>query len=124
MSVLVLITSAWGARNGGIDAFNTELAKAIRTVPNRPAKVVCLVLAADPHEIDEARLHDVTLIPIGHPDGGFAASRCNEVLDRIAREISGSTDIRWVGHDVISGELAVALASATSTMSAAIHHMS
>lgn len=127
MEQLVFITTAWGPKHGGVNAFNTDLAKAARVLLG-PGTVLCVVLDATEEEVREAENAGVKLLALGIK----GADRVDEthapgLLDAVRAHVK---DVRWwIGHDVISGPAAVALRAngqgrARQGKSAVIHHMS
>ena len=127
MTGLYLIANAWGPRYGGINAFNTDFAKALGLALGRVAKVACIVLDADAPDIADAAGCQVALIPIGpSPDHDrFDPSRAHDCVAALqARELPVESAI-WIGHDIVTGDVAVRLGElAPGSQVVLIHHMS
>ncbi|SCZ52913.1 tetratricopeptide repeat protein [Thiohalomonas denitrificans] len=124
MARIVLITDAWGPKFGGINALNTDLAKALGVLLTPTTEVLCVVLKAEPEDVEDARRSNVHLLSIGasRDHGLFEVSRATDVVNAVGKA-DGAT--WWVGHDIITGELAVSLPGAAGFgRSAVIHHMS
>lgn len=125
MAQIVLITNAWGARHGGINSFNTDFAKALSGVLAPNTRVTCVVMYATAEDTEDAAKAGVRLLSLGAKDSERVdESRAVNVLDAVQNVDSGEV-LWWVGHDVISGDAAVALPKkAGQGKAAVIHHMS
>jgi glycosyltransferase involved in cell wall biosynthesis/HEAT repeat protein len=124
MLSIVLLTNGWGPKHGGINSFNTDLAKALGPLLHPGVRVACTVFEATDNEVRDAERSRVTLLPIGRPADGLGGVRKAEIMAAfLARWGSPVEDLWWIGHDVISGELAIDLAKQCGR-SAVIHHMS
>jgi glycosyltransferase involved in cell wall biosynthesis len=123
MSSIVLLTNGWGPKHGGINSFNTDLAKALGLLLHPGTRVACTVFEATEDEIHDAERSQVALLPIGRSTDGQLGSKKAEVMAAFrARWSSPVEELWWIGHDVISGELANELAKQFGR-SAIIHHM-
>jgi tetratricopeptide (TPR) repeat protein/glycosyltransferase involved in cell wall biosynthesis len=123
MSDVVLLTNAWGPKHGGINSFNMDFAKALGVLAAPLTGVFCVVLEATTAEVDDARSCNVRLVPIGGDE--LSAARASDIVREVRKANAGAPVLGWVGHDVVSGEAAVALpAAAGEGWSAVLHHMS
>lgn len=121
----ILFATAWGPRFGGINAFNQDFALGLARVLGKAERVFCVVL--DPSHADTvvAQAGDVTLVPVVSKPG---VSRMDPDCVKSVEEwftdqginLAGSC---WVGHDVISGALALRAARRFRGVPAVIHHM-
>jgi glycosyltransferase involved in cell wall biosynthesis len=95
LSVL-LISDEWSPTRGGISQFNRRLAIAFAAAGHRTA---CLVSAAEPIELEDARIHGVTLhTAIMTPSGPNLSVPVPEV-------VAWQPDV-IIGHDIVSGAIA------------------
>lgn len=121
MNVLLFAT-AWGARHGGVNAFNRGVAIGLVRAMSGGGQVFCAVPECDGAAITNAleegvRLVSIGQIPVGEIDLSAWAASITGVLD-------GAVEIDvFVGHDVITGDAANAAAKALGRKSAFIHHM-
>ena len=124
---LVLLTNAWGPKYGGINSFNMDFAKALGLLLRETHRVICVVLDAEDAEREDARKKYVQLLSVGRSEhhGHFEASRAHDVVAAVRREVPGVPILWWIGHDTITGDLALALPNAAGEgQSALINHMS
>jgi|GEM_PF-2970747 len=126
--VLAAFATGWGAKFGGINSFNTDLISAFGNLYNSKVTTICFVIDSTDGEIDLAIKNNVTLVRLPYkPEGNkvseehakFFASQ----IKNIARNIS-TKNIVCLGHDIITGEIAIAVAKLLGCKSALIHHMS
>lgn len=118
MATIAFVTTAWGPRHGGINAFNTDLCTAVAAL-HRDLQVVCFALEATREEIANAEARDVTLVPMqGMPKEFTPAHR----FELNAKAQTWSDLEWWIGHDVHSGYVAVEAAEETRTRAAVIWH--
>lgn len=98
--VIVALATAWGARFGGINAFNTEIVKSLGILPERDYDLFCVVPGAAPKEqIEECLRFGVELRGIDGATG-------------IVRDLDATVEperFLWVGHDDKTGPLALEL---------------
>ncbi len=122
---IVLFATAWGPRFGGINAFNQDFALGLSRARGKAERVFCVVLDPSTADVTAARNGGVTLVPVlGKP----AASRMDpdwllgveEWFTGQGIALAGSC---WVGHDVISGAIALKAAQRHGGVPAVIHHM-
>lgn len=119
--MIVTIATAWNASAGGINAFNIEFTRALARVSADP--VICAVIAPSPDEVLSAARDNVTLVTISAGEDGKPEADCgSEIVQAVADGLG--TDVRlWIGHDLVSGEVAVAAAATYGGRLALIHHM-
>jgi glycosyltransferase involved in cell wall biosynthesis len=124
---LVLLTDAWGAKYGGINSFNMDFAKGLGLLLSETHQVICVVLEATEDEREDARRKHVRLLSVGRSEhhGHFEAFRAAEVVTAVRGAIPGAPILWWIGHDTITGDLALALPNAAGEgQCALINHMS
>jgi tetratricopeptide (TPR) repeat protein len=127
LKILIAFSTAWGAKFGGINSFNFDFLQAFAGVSFRFAKTFCVVLSATPQEIEMAAGEQVILVPLNLPSDkpflieyeAIAWSKIEEVIGQVNVE-----HITWLGHDRITGSIAVAAAEMRGGKSVVIHHMS
>jgi glycosyltransferase involved in cell wall biosynthesis/energy-coupling factor transporter ATP-binding protein EcfA2 len=123
---VVFLATAWGPTYGGINAFNTDFARALSQILS--GRVACVVLSASDADIRSASAAGVTLLQVGqsrsHSD--FDASRAHDVLMALRNAgVHPAAGTWWVGHDAHTGELANEMPKASEAgKSVVIHHMS
>jgi glycosyltransferase involved in cell wall biosynthesis len=120
---LVAFATAWGPKFGGINAFNTDLLRALAAAHWQWLRVICFVAACDEVDIQTALTQDqVTLINLGLSTGAIGPEHAPLVASKLdALDFSNTV---WLGHDRISGAIANAVATRHGGRSALIHHMS
>jgi glycosyltransferase involved in cell wall biosynthesis len=123
---VVFLATAWGPTYGGINAFNTDFARALSQILS--GRVACVVLSASDADIRSASAAGVTLLQVrqsrSHSD--FDASRAHDVLMALRNAgVHPAAGTWWVGHDAHTGELANEMPKASEAgKSVVIHHMS
>jgi glycosyltransferase involved in cell wall biosynthesis len=122
----ILFATAWGRRFGGINAFNQDFAVGLAEVLGNRGAVYCVVpdaLAVDTASAEEKRVH---LVPLGKSPNidRFDEDWIRSVARWFQAHQLNVPNACWVGHDVISGEIAVAAADEFRGVAALIHHMS
>lgn len=124
---LIAFATAWGTRFGGINCFNSDLLKAVAAAYFKDMHTVCVVLHATPAEVQDALRNQVSLVSLGL-EGQKALGNELEPLawDRLQAILGAwaTVDTVWLGHDRITGAIAVQAAQARGGQSALIHHMS
>jgi glycosyltransferase involved in cell wall biosynthesis len=126
-NTLIAFSTSWGTRFGGINSFNQDLLVAFAGVTFQQAQTVCVVLEASQEDIESAAAAQVQLISIeNRHEKTFSGSL--EAAAWVALTATGITfDINntvWLGHDRITGEVALAAAEKRGGRTALIHHMS
>ncbi|PLR25193.1 hypothetical protein SGCZBJ_13270 [Caulobacter zeae] len=123
MTNIVLLTTAWGRKHGGVNAFNEDLCVALAARLGRSGNIYCAVVAPSGQEIAGAASRGVTLIPISKSKAAeFDETWAHYVLDWMKAERPGQEVDWWVGHDVVSGEAAL-YGARFQGRPALIHHM-
>jgi glycosyltransferase involved in cell wall biosynthesis len=124
---LVALATAWGPRYGGINAFNVEWVKSLGIAAHRDYQLVCVIPQADDADLEDAQRHHVTLVPLGREASDLPADQANAVLAavRSAPDVAlDSGTVLWLGHDVKTGALALALRAALpGSRAVLVHHM-
>ncbi|HYK03876.1 MAG TPA: hypothetical protein VE974_19125 [Thermoanaerobaculia bacterium] len=124
-SVIVLLATAWGPRFGGINLFNTEIAKSLGILPTRQYELICVVPNPATRQLQEElrlRFH-VQIVSLEADEGEFAAGSASEILKRLDVASEPQRFI-WIGHDDKSGPLALELKSLVNGSHAVlINHM-
>ncbi|WP_298364801.1 hypothetical protein [Azospirillum sp.] len=124
--IFVLMATAWGPRHGGINAFNRDFAIGLASALGSRGRVFCAVL--DPSDADhaDASKGSVTLIPLKGKKvtEQFDTAWTYEIVAWLRKNSDSSAVSWWVGHDVTSGDAALAGPEAGGGRVALIHHMS
>jgi predicted ATPase/glycosyltransferase involved in cell wall biosynthesis len=111
VGAIVFLSTAWGPRHGGINAFNTDLSEAVASLTAGRLRVICVVPAATGDEVGDAAARGVELVPF---DGDPAAlAEASAPWGKV---------LWWIGHDVVSGRAAVAAAAASGSSAAVVQH--
>jgi glycosyltransferase involved in cell wall biosynthesis len=126
--IIVLLSTAWGPKHGGINSFNHDFAIGLAREGQSALRVFCAVLNPSDADIASAHAtHKVTLIPIRRtvePDR-LDQAWAHEVALILKRDHNVRHVHWWVGHDLVSGEMAVAGREAvTGSKVALIKHTS
>lgn len=122
----MLIATAWGSKFGGVNAFNMDFAKGLASFLGKNGRVFCGVLhATDTEVLAAANNPHVTLLPLhkGAVESKFDSSSAYEFYSNFQERFPGQTIDYWVGHDVITGNVAILGAELSKTQSALIMHM-
>jgi hypothetical protein len=121
---IVLIATAWGSAEGGINAFNTDFAVGLADVGGTELQIYTAVTAIDDASGMSAAAKNVRLIPVtADSDGRPADDAGNEIMAWFAEQkLTRQVDL-WVGHDVVTGFAAVSAAQTHGGNIALIHHM-
>ncbi|MEG1039598.1 MAG: glycosyltransferase [Pseudomonas sp.] len=123
---LISFATRWGTKFGGINSFNCDLLGALAIFCGHQVNSICVVLGANDDDFTDAAARQVCLVSLNLPEvKDFSADlvpRVQEAILREAGEISG--DVVWLGHDRITGDIALAAAAQNGGRSALIHHMS
>lgn len=124
---LVAFATRWGPQFGGINSFNADLLPAFSAAFYNHAKTVCVVLHASVAEQKAALGEDVHLVQLGLADEkAFSVHLENlvwQALQAAGIHIQANETV-WLGHDRITGAIALAAAKERGGKSALIHHMS
>lgn len=125
---LIAFATAWGTRFGGVNAFNADLLRAVASAFFSRLQVICVVLSATSDEVSNAKSFGVVLADLkanGVKD--FRDEFEPKVWECLQETLIGwvpSDDTIWLGHDRITGGIAIAASSKRGGLSALIHHMS
>lgn len=119
--MILFLATAWNASQGGINAFNIELARATARAGHR---VACAVTSIDDAARKNAADHGVCLIEVPSDQDGRPSIDCaTAVVHALSRQDDDDRVQLWVGHDLITGEVAVRAAEQHGGALALIHHM-
>lgn len=120
---IVLIATAWGSEEGGINSFNRPFAEGLAHVGGGSVEISCAVTNWTADAARDAQKAGVLLIPIRGDEEKLPLRDCyTEILAYLEKHRATTTVDVWVGHDVISGEAAVKGAK-TGGRAVLIHHM-
>ena len=106
---VVVIATSWGRRHGGINSFSTDLCMALAAIADRH-RVVCVALSADDADRADAASADVVLLTLHLESQDAADHRWTSQVFGVLAAADIVTVDHWVGHDAITGELAVCCA--------------
>ncbi|NQZ33933.1 MAG: glycosyltransferase, partial [Oceanospirillaceae bacterium] len=126
VKTLISFATRWGPQFGGINCFNQDLLKAFAAAFSKDIHTVCVVLQADATEIKDAKNSQITLISLDlNNQKEFSANFAINAWQTLAPESKSTPDhIVWLGHDRITGEVALNAAKEYGGLSALINHMS
>lgn len=121
---VVIVATAWGSKHGGINTFSNDLCMAMAKILSPKHQVVCVVSEASKDEITDAFTNNVVLIAIGldlsKADG---EEQTKEIIKKLKDSIRGKI-LCFIGHDIITGPIAIKLAQHFGECKTAIvHHM-
>lgn len=121
---IVSIATAWGSREGGINSFNYWFLRALAEV-NEDGETVCVVTTVTSEEREDAEAFGVKLIEVT-PDekkrpGKAAHLEIKNWFDAEGYELGDETV--FIGHDIITGSVAVSAFQMFGGKLALIHHM-
>lgn len=124
---LIAFATRWGPQFGGINSFNQDLLKAFAAAFSEHIQTVCVVLHGDDEEIQEAQNSQIRLVPLGlkgHKEfsASFAATVW-QALQKCGIRIELEQTV-WLGHDRITGGVALSATNEYGGRSLLIHHMS
>jgi glycosyltransferase involved in cell wall biosynthesis len=127
MKTLVSFATRWGTQFGGINSFNKDLLEAFAAAHHDDVQTVCVVLDASLAEIEDAKNRQIILVSLGYEGSGkFPDNSADEIrqkFERVGHPIDTDLTV-WLGHDRITGDVAIRSASLLGGRSALIHHMS
>lgn len=124
---IVFLATAWGPKKGGIYSFYADLAAATaRAVISRSLEVVCVVGGTTAErDLAGAASQGVTVVDASIPGrDSWLVDDSQHILDALGRAGLSGDALWWVGHDRVTGEVAIKLASSVGERSALIHHAS
>ena len=125
--ILVAFATHWGTQFGGINSFNSDLLSAVAAAFSNDVRTVCVVPNASKTEVDAAESEGVLLVSLNLPGTkAFAIELETAVLQALqsAGVQHHTAETVWLGHDRITGAIALAAAQKCGGQSALIHHMS
>lgn len=111
---LVTVATAWGSAEGGVNSFNYDLTIALSRCAM--GRVACLVPSASLEEVQDAASSRVTLLI---RPGLFRNEECVSDLDLAVGEL-----VRWIGHDLHTGDVAISLSATLGGTASVIMHQS
>ncbi len=121
MKQIVFLATYWGAKYGGINTFNFDLCKAVAQILKKENyQVVCVALETDIKAMAEAEEAGVNLI---HLETGKKEFHLSILISDKINKIDFDKVVWWVGHDLHSGEFALALRNKYKGRVALINHM-
>src|SRR5258706_3162860 len=115
---LVALADAWGPRHGGVNAFNHDLCSGLASRLSGSVPVSCIVPRASEEERRAALTAGVILLCTQ------AAALDSGDIRRVLEQVGYEGAAWWIGHDVITGPLALNVMSQLGGKTALIHHMS
>ncbi|MGB1026112.1 MAG: glycosyltransferase family 4 protein, partial [Rhodospirillaceae bacterium] len=120
---IISLTDAWGVAHGGINSFNTDFCKALGRGHPSDYRLTCVVRSASQEDITDAKIHGVHLVS-SDPDQTEKGLSVEGILGALTAQgrRPDKNDV-IIGHDIISGEVACAVAKQTGARSAVIRHM-
>ena len=122
---IIFLATAWGAQYGGINSFNEDLCSSLAELFREKYHILCVVLDATETEIISAKEKGVVLIKLSSSEqkDKFEEHRVDEVLRKV-KEHNTEKVSWWIGHDVITGKVAIKASELSKpSQSAVIHHM-
>ena len=125
LDIIVFIATAWGARYGGINSFNEDLCTSIAKLTRNKYRIYCVVLSANQDEVLSAKQKGVDLIILDKSkiNDTMETHRVHEIVNKV-EELNSGKVLFWIGHDVITGPLAIEASKLSdSGKSGVIHHM-
>lgn len=124
--ILISFCTRWGPRFGGINSFNQDLLTALAGVTFRDAEICCVVLSATTEDIALAASAQVQLISLNEVSDVFSEAFEATVWDLLCQRYCELNDQEkvWLGHDRITGSIALSAAEKRGGRSLLIHHMS
>ncbi len=124
---MVFIATAWGPKYGGINQFNYHLALAVASGASSDLEVVCVCLEAISDDaVDVAKKnYNLTLIALNlPPDLRLHADKIATLIGDSLTNARISRVSHWLGHDVITGFVAINCRNrAKNGRVAVVHHM-
>lgn len=123
--IILFITDNWGYTKGGINTVNYELCKSLASLSR--CKVYCAVSTATQEEINTARDVNVTIVNIDSETERINKNDVYKLCYYFIKE--AKEEFIWIiGHDVITGEVAINLNKIFKDVNihsecAIIHHM-
>ena len=125
---LVAFATGWGSEFGGINVFNSEFLQHLAFATQGHVTVVCVVPAASTQQIESAEEQGITLVPLPYIPAPlklepFHAKPVVEKLNNLG-VATGEQEVVWLGHDRMTGAVALEAKALAGGRVAIIHHMS
>ncbi|MFO5730124.1 hypothetical protein ACLBSV_30030, partial [Klebsiella pneumoniae] len=117
----------WGAQFGGINSFNQDLISAFAAVCFHNVKTICVVLDASIEDQQIALNEQVYLVSLDLPDQSTFQLGFEDLVWNKLQSCGHQFDCDhavWLGHDRITGAIAIGASRTRGGRSALIHHMS
>lgn len=124
---LIAIATAWGPKYGGINAFNYDLLIALAAAHWSWLQVVCVVAESSDDEVQQVLdQYQISLINLKLSSGSIDKEYSSLIWSTIqSKGLSFEPEnLVFLGHDRITGAVAIELANTYGGRSALIHHMS
>ncbi|HTD38528.1 MAG TPA: hypothetical protein VK669_13540 [Candidatus Limnocylindrales bacterium] len=120
---LVFFATDWGYKNGGVNAFNIDLCKAVARLLNPETKVYCVVPSSSTAQVSDASRAGVRLIETSTLE--CQGQRLTiEAVGSLKRQLRRRRSTWWIGHDLVTGPWAHEAYSHFGGLGVAlIHHM-
>ncbi|MBS1066902.1 glycosyltransferase [Gluconobacter kondonii] len=121
----IFFTTAWGAKYGGINAFNRDFTVGLSKEIKGNAKVYCITPWAEDNDIIDAKNNNVILkyITKEKKEDEFKESHFFDCEKILLEEIGEVGNIVWCGHDVFSSDIAIAFYRKYGGKLCIFHHM-
>jgi glycosyltransferase involved in cell wall biosynthesis len=126
VKTLVAFSTYWGSRQGGLNSFNRDLLSAFAGLAYETVSTICIVLNATEIDIASAAGEQISLISLGLDTKSFGAeleSKAWGCLQKAGHNLD-PLNTAWLGHDRITGGIAIAAARMRGGRSVLINHMS
>jgi glycosyltransferase involved in cell wall biosynthesis len=105
---VVFIATSWGSAYGGINSFNEDLVKTLARNVEREITVACVVINCNEGDRQLASANGVLLLSLDDTGTEFTLNSIHTINAKIKN--GNLANVRWiVGHDVITGDIAVEL---------------
>jgi len=127
IEILVAFATRWGSQFGGINSFNADLLSATAIAFKDKVRVICVVLYCNNAEIEAANRDGVTLLTLNLLSASSYQDTSEDDVQNVLESSDasiGTTEVTWLGHDRITGQIALAIARKRGGRLALIHHMS
>lgn len=119
---VLFFTTAWGPRHGGVNAFNRSLAVALAGRLGGNGQVFCALPKTDRKTSAEAAEGGVRLVRFA-VDARASEERWGYAVEALTEAVAGAQIDLVIGHDTVTGALAVRAAESLGARSAIVHHM-
>lgn len=122
---IVLFSTAWGPKHGGINSFNYDFSISLSKYIGGNGKVICIVPYSSAEDELEAQSHNVCLISLrmDKATDSFHLDWISNIKSVLTEKELLSDNIIWCGHDVFSGDIAIESRNLFGGLIALIHHM-